>query len=148
MKKALFILSLSLITVTKLIAQQGYGCAIVFFYDAAGNQVQRQYFCGNLDITGGKAALVSTVPQAKDVEITKIASVYPNPTTGRFSIVFGKELKDATIQIIDMNGKPIQQRKTTGSIKEDFDISNVAAGTYFLRVINKENIITQKIIKQ
>jgi hypothetical protein len=150
MKMIISILAIIICTITNSSAQQGYGCAIVFFYDDAGNQVNREYFCGDLDNTGGKALLVqeNNLPKPQNIEVSKITAIYPNPTTGIFSIIFSSDLKDATIQIIDLTGKIIQQRKITNTTRETFDISGSPAGTYFLRVVFNGKLITQKIIKQ
>ena len=81
------------------------------------------------------------------IEFQYIDALYPNPTTGKFSITFSKELKNAKVFITDINGKVISSFKANG-YKINFDLSAVASGVYFVRIDDAGNVISKKVVKQ
>jgi hypothetical protein len=147
MKKKIFIT-----LITAFIAFTGFAqqiplnsCGIVCTYDAAGNRLKRVYFCNNG---------VNPYPTKAKPDKTKITedfqpvdALYPNPTTGKFSVTFSKALDKAIIHILDESGKIISRVKAKG-YKVDFDLSARAAGVYYVRIEENGNIITKKIVKQ
>jgi hypothetical protein len=78
--------------------------------------------------------------------------VYPNPTSGLFSLQMDSlESGKATVKIVALNGQIVKQREvllTGGSQTVLFDISAEAAGVYMIKVTTKEGVTTQKIILQ
>jgi hypothetical protein len=139
-------------------------CGIVHIYDASGNRIKRVYFCNNgsdpypariqnPNTFKSKSAeslnneFSKTIDGSENVEFQIIDALYPNPTTGKFSITFSKSLKRATIFITDVNGKTLQRFGANG-YKVDFDLSNFSSGFYFVRVENEGNVITKKVVKQ
>lgn len=74
-------------------------------------------------------------------------SIYPNPGTGNFTLSFNDEA-EKDILIYDMLGNVIinVQRSTSQIVM--IDISEQPAGIYLVQVINGENTITKKIIKE
>lgn len=119
-------------------------CGIVNIYDASGNRTKRVYFCNNGQPYPSRVANQETF--ATEV-YQQVDALYPNPTTGKFFIEFSKALSNADVEIIDINGKMIGQSRGNGN-KLDFDLSNVAAGVYFVRITDGKNVITKKVVKQ
>lgn len=78
--------------------------------------------------------------------------VYPNPTSGLFSLEFNSlGSRKATVAIVALNGQTVKQREVllTGQSQSVlFDISAEAAGVYMIKVTTKEGVATQKIILQ
>lgn len=76
-------------------------------------------------------------------------NVYPNPTDGRCSVNFQlAQYSDVTIQVIDLNGKLIQQNNfpnTNGDVVE-YDLSELAAGIYFVTMKTKDTVVTKKLV--
>jgi hypothetical protein len=72
-------------------------------------------------------------------------SVYPNPATGRVSVrVDG--IKDARCEILDAQGRVIMS--AAGQSAQELDISRVAPGIYFVRIISGGQVSApKKIIK-
>jgi hypothetical protein len=73
-------------------------------------------------------------------------TLYPNPTTGIFTIKTDV-LNYSKLELIDVYGKLVK----TQSINEDeaqIDISSFATGVYFLKLYNDFGVSTQKIVKQ
>jgi len=138
--KKIFITLLTLILIRSITNAQtipvGY-CGIQYSYDAAGNRTEREYVCNN-----GFAAITNSAAAAEFAD--KLA---PNPTTGKFSVIFSKALQNADITIADATGRTVMQMKGKGN-KIDFDISPLAAGVYFLRVTDENRMFEKKIVKQ
>ena len=68
-------------------------CGIVNIYDAAGNRTKRTFFCNN----GAPYPTKIVATDAPLMEFQPVDALYPNPTTGRFSVTFSKALKNAMI---------------------------------------------------
>jgi hypothetical protein len=133
-------------------------CGIVYIHDATGSRTRRLYYCNNggpypsftnpSPITNeSKTENLFTNEELKGLEFQAIDALYPNPTSGKFSVAFSKAINNANISIIDVNGKTIQRIKATGN-RVDFDLSAVASGSYFVRVEENGTVITKKVIKQ
>jgi hypothetical protein len=74
-------------------------------------------------------------------------SVYPNPSTdGRFSINFGSDRSVWDVQLIDMNGRIVDQWRSISS--NNYQISNIRPGHYLLRLVNRETgfVTTEKVV--
>jgi hypothetical protein len=72
--------------------------------------------------------------------------VYPNPTSGNFTIDFGKTNTDALIKIEDVNGKLIDLIKHVESKLIHLKIEQ-AAGVYFISIESDDEKAIIKIIK-
>jgi hypothetical protein len=78
--------------------------------------------------------------------------VYPNPTRGEL-IINNYELKIMNVEIVDVLGRVVAIVETDNypSLQQPattFDISNLPAGIYFIRITTDNGIITKKIVKQ
>ncbi len=75
-------------------------------------------------------------------------NIYPNPTNGNFTIDFGREFTDVTVQIYSILGQIISSEKYASANSITKEISS-AAGVYFVRVSTaKEGSKTLRLIKQ
>ncbi|MFH1160248.1 MAG: FISUMP domain-containing protein [bacterium] len=76
--------------------------------------------------------------------------VYPNPTTGNFTLeLFTINLEQwIYVEIYSMRGEKIITDSFTGEKRHVFSLSNQPVGIYFIRVITGEMAETGKIIKQ
>ena len=79
--------------------------------------------------------------------IQQVTELYPNPTTGRFTVLFTRELKNAPVILYDINGKELQRSKRSGN-QLLFDLTPYAAGVYLLRIEDEKNLITFKVVKK
>jgi hypothetical protein len=67
-------------------------------------------------------------------------TLYPNPTTGILTI----EGAEGTVMVYDIYGRLVLTVNTN-----NLDISQVAAGIYYLRVVDHQGrVYSQKVIKQ
>lgn len=73
------------------------------------------------------------------------AMVYPNPTTNYIVLkTEGYPSKELSYQLFDQNGKLIFSKQIISNI-ERIEMQNLAASTYFLKVV--ENQIVRKVFK-
>lgn len=76
--------------------------------------------------------------------------LYPNPTTGKFSVDLS-QFKAQKIQLqIIQNGLGIEKHDVLVSAKGQIEMFNLSAnqdGIYYLRLISKEGVLTTKILK-
>lgn len=70
-------------------------------------------------------------------------SIFPNPA--RSTLYISGITQKSTITLYDLNGQKIMEKQITDN---QIDISNLAQGIYVLKVIDKNGIITRKLIKQ
>jgi hypothetical protein len=64
-------------------------------------------------------------------------SVYPNPSTGHFTILFAEEVNGRALLITDLTGKLVEQVQLTGT--EYSYPGKLNAGVYFVKVISADN---------
>ncbi len=84
------------------------------------------------------------------VEDFKIANwqVYPNPTTGKFTVFSDQQSTIQSVNVYDMYGKLVQT-VTVNDIAATLDLTSLANGLYVVKIIGEnETVKTTKIIKQ
>jgi hypothetical protein len=91
---------------------------------------------------------ISTISGIEDDHISLNIEAYPNPTSDFITLkIEDKRFQDLSYQIIDINGKLIDNKKIV-STSENIPMGNLKNSTYFLKIttINQEVKIF-KIIK-
>jgi len=71
-------------------------------------------------------------------------NIYPNPTTGRFTIS-NQQSEIETITIIDATGKTLEIYQIN-STSYQFDLTNLSEGIYFIRIQTLGSVQVEKII--
>jgi hypothetical protein len=92
---------------------------------------------------------ISVVTGLEDTEgISLRCSVYPNPTTDYLVLkVENFDKENLSYQLIDIKGKPLENKKITG-IETSIVMSSLTPATYFLKVTqNNKEVKTFKIVK-
>ena len=72
-------------------------------------------------------------------------TMMPNPV-GETLMIKGLSGKLTTLQLLDVNGRLLEQQETLASEKTIL-FSGRPSGIYYVRVMQGKNILTQKIIK-
>lgn len=72
-------------------------------------------------------------------------SIFPNPTTGAFTIDWGSAGLTANVRVLDMVGKEMAQWPNVNN-KKTIDLSGYAKGIYLVMVQFDNQVITKKII--
>ena len=88
----------------------------------------------DLSITAGNHA---GIEEANDSRI----ALYPNPTTSILNIA-ANGVKE--VSVLDINGRTVMTEQNVNSI----DLSELANGVYFVRVITNDGVATEKIVKK
>ena len=75
-------------------------------------------------------------------------SVYPNPSQGQFFLKNLSSSREASIQIVDMQGKVVYQEDAflAGNAVHEINVSEIAAGMYLLKVQSNEQIGMERIV--
>jgi hypothetical protein len=102
--------------------------------------------------TYGRGAWQCNIPTQSSLanetfEMENIA-IYPNPNKGIFNISMGT-ITPKTIIVYDLIGKIIYSKSEFENNQSSvlFDISDVSAGVYFVKIISENKSITKRIIK-
>jgi autotransporter-associated beta strand protein len=95
----------------------------------------------------GAYTTVRDVNQQSDMQIANSVMVYPNPAHENISIWLGRLQQGATFVVYDANGKMVLSDRITNNTKT-ISVKSLAAGVYYVQIINGKSITTQKIIKE
>ncbi|MGB4206283.1 MAG: T9SS type A sorting domain-containing protein, partial [Bacteroidales bacterium] len=84
-----------------------------------------------------------------ETQTTDFFRVYPNPTTGIFTLELNSVNASGSvnIEIFNMLGERILYTEQQTNSHYQFDLSGNKAGIYFIRVNNAGNIDQKKLIK-
>ena len=119
---------------------------VEYFYDAAGNRVQRVVVTMSITYDPGITERTSIIKE-NGFEF----SVYPNITEGDLTISAEQEfmeLANKELYVFDMSGKLLEQ-KPFFNLTETLDMSSYLAGSYIVKAISEGTPIAEwKVIKQ
>ncbi len=86
------------------------------------------------------------------IELSNSTSLYPNPVVNTLNLLFDMQEtgKNAVVEIIDLTGKELISQSTTISNGKviTIDVSMLAQGMYFAKVLTGKNTQTVKFIKR
>ena len=76
--------------------------------------------------------------------------IYPNPTKGQFTMEIDGFTGELDMNIVDLSGKVIAEKQldVTSNFAEKFDVSNLAKGVYYIKLISKDGVKVEKLIIQ
>ena len=74
--------------------------------------------------------------------------VFPNPTKNSFTISLQKEVTNANLRIVDVQGKTVMQQQNLNGSRFEINISNLPTAIYVVEIEHNSTIIRQKIAKQ
>ena len=117
------------------------------------------YLDGRITTTNEYCGVVAApIPAARmaDVAIPVTSSptsdfrVYPNPTTGAFTLEFNNETETgkSNVEIFSMRGEKVYDTELSGNGKHELSISDKPVGIYVIRIISGSKTETARIIKQ
>ena len=118
---------------------------------AANTSTQQRTATITVSGTGVSSQTISVTqdgaPTAIAEEVTESISVYPNPTSGMFTVGLDTIEGKATCQIVNANGSIIETREVNADSNSEivFDC-NVNSGVYFVRIISGNNVWTERVV--
>ena len=80
-------------------------------------------------------------------ELVSMISVFPNPTSGMFTVELSSIEGNVTCQIVNSRGSVVETREieAMGDSEYVFDL-NIASGVYFVRIISGYRVWTERIV--
>ena len=74
--------------------------------------------------------------------------VYPNPSEGQFTVELPYSGSKTTVMITDVYGKIVEttELENNSSLKLNYDMKNVARGTYLIKVIMDNKTYREKLV--
>lgn len=78
-----------------------------------------------------------------------VSTVYPNPSTGMFNVVFNQELGSNTkLRVLNIAGVTVLEKSISG-FESQFSLENMPAGVYMVQIMNANAFVsTIKVVKQ
>ncbi len=80
-----------------------------------------------------------------DAVAGETVSLYPNPASGRVTLVLSGFDGEVTVEIVDMNGRTVTKHSTLNT-EYSIDLSRVAKGAYFVRVTGSNQSVVRKLM--
>jgi trimeric autotransporter adhesin len=100
----------------------------------------------------GKTAYSSIVTLKGDKTNLSISSAYPNPTKESVRVIVSSSVVEkANISVTDISGKVVKQLSNVlvaGENNININVSSLAAGTYYIRLVAGSEVRTTQFIKQ
>ena len=104
-------------------------CWVKYTYDAAGNRIQRSWWCG---VPGPDEELLGG-PKAAQAEKGYGLVAAPNPANTEFTLRSEVDLAGAECRITDSQGSTVLTQRASGTTSV-FNVAGFAAGAYTLHV--------------
>ena len=127
MLKPHHILQALLFTVSLLFASDLFGqnhCWIKYTYDAAGNRIERKWWCGDPH--------VADEDETKSMEQAAFGFMLaPNPARDNLVLTSEADMANASVSITSGDGRTVHNTRMNGG-RMEFDISAYEAGQYIL----------------
>jgi hypothetical protein len=91
--------------------------------------------------------LTNLITGVHELGMKEEIQLYPNPAFETFTIKTEKPFQDVRLELYNMNGQLIQFKEIPFLEEEEFDISNLAIGVYFIQLQSGIKTKTLKLIK-
>jgi Secretion system C-terminal sorting domain/Outer membrane protein SusF_SusE len=88
----------------------------------------------------------SAMSNAAQISQLEAFSIAPNPTNQWLNIQLDGQ-SEANVAVLDLQGRVVLQNETSDTRTIQMDISQLAAGTYLVRLMTESQIKTQKVVK-
>ena len=107
----------------------------------------------NFCIVGGVAELAQPNNDwySKGSDATVTLQIQPNVVEDEMTVIYKlDELADAQLFIIDINGKILQQHTqgANGTQQVRLNVSDLASGFYFVKLVSGDTMMTEKFVKR
>lgn len=120
------------------------GCKIRYSYDAAGNRTKREWYCWGDEMGGGSDdRSQQAAPEAQEGPLAANGlTTLPNPASDVLRVELKLPVEDGLLELTDIQGQVVQFKRMAGAAV-DFDVSQLSAGVYFVRLtVGNERLMT------
>ncbi|MBN2595266.1 MAG: T9SS type A sorting domain-containing protein [Marinifilaceae bacterium] len=131
-----------------------YGAIYALATNECGSKENRYYFelVGGIDphMEAKKNSLSATKLNFESTNVITSIAIYPNPVEDIVNIQIPENLitnNNYSIEIYNLTGKLLIKKKVENNTNS-IDLSNSPSGTYIVKLITDQEIITKKIIKK
>lgn len=146
---------MALMALTVITPCHAQNTTVTYTYDLCGNRIQRTLGFKKVEDKSLVKGAPNDMPddeswltEANDTFADASLSLFPNPTTDRFTLsLSGLEAMSVHVQLCTMEGMVIEKRDITNQC-EEFNLSGKAAGIYLLHLQAGNETQTWKIIKK
>jgi len=118
-------------------------------------QIQVQAVCGIQSsewtpVVIGKTTSTEPIDSTGITDYGRYIKVYPNPAGDIINVqcTMNNVQSGGEIEIVDVYGKVVVETGRTPSLQARIDVSGLAAGMYFVRVMTEEGTVTKAFVKQ
>jgi serine protease AprX len=108
------------------------------------------YGWGRIDVFAAvKKALLYRRTPTRTIENQQFVKVFPNPFSDKITFYTEGVLDENSIIIFNVNGQVIFEKKSIFAASNyfDVDLTNMPSGMYFYKIVNKNTLLSGKIIK-
>jgi hypothetical protein len=109
-------------------------------------QIQVQADCGNGNVSDWSAAITATTTTGIENHLLNSISLYPNPAK-EYIDVRVDEFNVTSMEVYDVYGKLINNVSVIDNPTR-INVSNLAAGMYFVRVTTEQGVATKSFVKK
>jgi hypothetical protein len=83
------------------------------------------------------------------LQLSNSFKMYPNPSKGELTLEFDDETNlPERLLVFDLNGRKVKELTSAMSTLNNFDVSDLSSGTYFIQIVQGENVAMKKLIIQ
>ncbi len=104
---------------------------------------------GNVSALTTRIVNVWTPTSAESVDLSAMVQVYPNPSTGRFTVKLdaGVITDNATVQVVDMLGNVVMKAGSEIFVNGEaaIDLTGVSNGVYMVQLSTEQGVVTKRI---
>ncbi len=100
---------------------------------------------GDCGVETSEVAVVDFTTSIEELKNNGI-NIYPNPSTGLFTVSFSKEVEDVKVAILDITGRTVYNQLFENTNINTIDLTNEAKGLYLIRFNIEGRVITSILI--
>ncbi|MCP4439347.1 MAG: S8 family serine peptidase [Aureispira sp.] len=108
----------------------------------AVNDYGNNLYIDNINVTKAVITDVETIAKIEGIK------VYPNPTTGLFTIELPQNIEKSTVRIFNTAGQIVYNQQNVKDQLIDVDLKQFVGGVYFVQIQTKDQLQTVKLIKE
>ena len=112
--------------------------------EATSYEVQVIAHCTNGVTSDPSATITLTTTGINDYELSNVV-VYPNPTTGMIQIQ-NSESRIENVEVYDAYGKMLNMVNVNDNATV-LDLSGYASGTYFVKIVTENGVVTKRVVR-